>query len=109
MGLTLLKLRRWDLALDSFQDSLRIKPEQMECHFGLGLILEERGDWQEAMREYEAALKIQPANRALQQYVDKFQTRLNSHSTAKQSGISGQDHALDLALGDGSKIAKIAP
>src|SRR5262249_52508691 len=109
MGLTLLKLGRRDLALDSFRDSLRIKPEQMECHFGLGLILEERGDWQEAMREYEAAMKMQPANPALQQYVNKFQARLNSHSTAKHSGNSGQDHALDLALGDGSKIAKVAP
>ena len=106
MALTLLKLHKRDLAMDSFQDSLRIKPDQMECHFGRGLILEDRGEWQDAKREYEAALKIQPANPALRQYLDKFQARLSSHSTAAQSGNAGRYQSLDLALGGGSKIAK---
>jgi protein O-mannosyl-transferase len=106
MALTLLKLHKRDLAMDSFQDSLRIKPEQMECHFGRGLILEDRGEWQDAKLEYEAALKIQPANPALRQYVDKFQARLNSHSAAEQSGNAARYQSLDLALGNGSKIAK---
>jgi len=85
MGLTLLKLHRLDRAEESFQDSLRIKPEQMECHFGLGLIFEQRGEWQEAMREYETALKIQPRNPALQRYVKGFQARLTSPSAIKPS------------------------
>jgi protein O-mannosyl-transferase len=109
MGLTLLKLQRWDLAVDSFQYSLRLKPEQMECYLGLGFILERRGEWQEAMRDYEAALKIQPRNPTLRQYVAEFQARLNSRSAAKQPGNLGKDQAVDLALGAGSKIAKIAP
>lgn len=85
MGLTLLKLHRLDRAEESFQDSLRIKPEQMECHFGLGLIFEQRSEWQKAMREYDTALKIQPRNPTLQRYIRGFQARLNSPSGMKIS------------------------
>lgn len=85
MGLTLLKLHRLDRAEESFQDSLRIKPEQMECHFGLGLIFEQRGEWQKAVREYDTALKMQPRNPALQRYIKGFQARLNSPSGMKIS------------------------
>jgi Flp pilus assembly protein TadD len=67
-------------ATESFQAALRLNPNQEQCHFGLGLVLEQRGELQEAMREYESELKFQPTNTALRQYVKEFQARLNSHS-----------------------------
>jgi tetratricopeptide (TPR) repeat protein len=77
-------------ATESFQAALRLNPNQEQCHFGLGLVLEQRGELQEAMREYESELKLQPTNTALRQYVKEFQARLNSHSAVRQSGNFGK-------------------
>ena len=61
------------------------------------------------MQEYGAALKSQPANPALRQYINQFHARLNSRLAGKQIGNLGKDQVLDLVLSDVLKIAKVAP
>ena len=90
LGLAYLKLGASGPAAENFQAALRRNPNQEECHFGLGLLFEQRGELQEALREYNVELKLQPANTALQKYVDEFQSRLNSHSAVKQAGNGGR-------------------
>ena len=88
LGLSQLKLAQPAPAAQNLQIALRLKPDQEDCHFGLGLILEQQGMLQAAMNEYEAELKLQPTNAALQKYVKEVQARISPQSAMQQPAAS---------------------
>ena len=88
LGLSQLKLAQPAPAAQNLQIALRLKPDQEDCHFGLGLILEQQGMLQAALNEYEAELKLQPTNAALQKYVKEVQARISPQSAMQQPAAS---------------------
>ena len=43
-----------------FKKAIQIKPDFVEAHYNLGIILYELGEYQQAVNSYENAIKIQP-------------------------------------------------
>lgn len=48
-------LRRMDEAVYEARRAIELNPENAECHFNLGIILEELGQWDSALAEYQQA------------------------------------------------------
>jgi Flp pilus assembly protein TadD len=52
----------WDEAIFRWKKALQADPGSAVAHNNLGVAYEKKGLFQDALREYEAALKIDPAN-----------------------------------------------
>ncbi|MCM8798686.1 MAG: tetratricopeptide repeat protein [Candidatus Omnitrophica bacterium] len=59
-GMKLLEKGDYNLAIDYFQKSLRVKPNFPEAHYNLGVIFEERYNYEEAIDEYKKAIELNP-------------------------------------------------
>ncbi len=65
-GWVLVELRRYDDAVAAFEAALELQPRMARAHAGLGsTLVEARGDYQEGMKRYLAAIKLDPENPAL--------------------------------------------
>ena len=47
-------------AEEEFKKVVELKPDDCAAHYSLGNLYQERGLWDEALQEYEAALKAEP-------------------------------------------------
>ena len=50
----------FDLALEHYQDALRLSPDSVQAHVNYGLWLVSRGRFDEGMAQYRIALDIYP-------------------------------------------------
>jgi len=53
-------LKRFDAAIESYKQALRIKPDYAEVHNNMGTALSDKGDFEGAIESYKHALKIKP-------------------------------------------------
>ena len=52
--------RKFDVAIERYQQYLGVKPKDAEAHFTLGLALKESGQTQKAIKCFEQALRLRP-------------------------------------------------
>ena len=53
-------LKRFDAAIDSYQQALRIKPDYAEVHNNMGSVMKDKGDLEQAIESYQQAKRIKP-------------------------------------------------
>ena len=58
LGLVLLQLQRPDLALEQFEQAVRLDPQFADAHFHAGVARAESARWQEAAEAYRKALAL---------------------------------------------------
>ena len=59
--------------MEHFDQALRIKPDSVEAHYNLGVVLEKAGRLAEAIQHYAQALKIRPDLTAAQNALARLQ------------------------------------
>jgi thioredoxin-like negative regulator of GroEL len=64
-GRVLVALKQWDSAAVVLARAVRLNPEPGEAHYALGLLYEQRGDWQQAAKAYRAAFESTPSGRLI--------------------------------------------
>lgn len=65
-GWILVELRRYDEAVAAFEAARELQPRLARAHAGLGsTLVEARGDYEEGMKRYLQAVKLDPGNPAL--------------------------------------------
>jgi tetratricopeptide (TPR) repeat protein len=53
-------LKRFDAAIDSYKQALRIKPDYADVHNNMGSVMKDKGDLNEAIDSYKQAIRIKP-------------------------------------------------
>lgn len=82
-GWVLLELRRHDGAVTAFEAALRIQPRLARGHAGIGsAVVEARGDYEEGMKRYLAAVKLDPENSALLNDLGWLSYKMNRYTEA---------------------------
>jgi len=69
---------RWDEAVQYWQKALAQDPDSAAAHNNLAVAYEKRGAWEDARREYEEALRLQPANAEIKANYEAFKVRLDA-------------------------------
>ncbi len=65
-----------DKAISAFERALAINPAYPNAHYNIGLIYEDRGDWANARRWFEGALRANPADKDARVLLTKAEQRL---------------------------------
>ena len=60
LGTTYFRLKENDLAEKSYQNALKIKPNTVQAHFGMGLVYVEKKLWQKAVEEFLIVIELNP-------------------------------------------------
>ncbi len=131
LGSTLVEMGKPELALPHFQAAVTFMPQFSAAHFNLGILAQQQGHPDDAVREYELALQYaSDPNQAakahnnlgflwlnrgnLKPAVDQFSAALQLYPD-KQNSLFGRGIAeyrlgnLDAAVADFSRAAAIAP
>jgi len=98
----LLRLRHeWDTAIERCTRALRIEPSNAEAHSLLARVYQDKGDLDEAVRWYEMALDLDPANRADRDALSALQ-EIRGRRRAAEAAAAGSegDTWFDRALRD---------
>ncbi len=66
----------WDEAIFRWKKVLARDPRSVAAHNNLAVAYEKKGLWEEARKEYEAAMKLAPDNRWVKFNYDNFQGHL---------------------------------
>ena len=53
-------LQRYDAAIDSYKQALKIKPDYADAYYNMGIVLSNKGELDAAIDSYKQALKIKP-------------------------------------------------
>jgi tetratricopeptide (TPR) repeat protein len=85
LGQLLLEAKRYDEAIEAFQDAVRNQPNDAESHFVLGDLLLKRQRPQEAARHFEDALAWQPGWGDAYNGLATAQSLLGEHKLAQES------------------------
>lgn len=130
-GSTLVEMGRPDLALPHFQAAATFMPQLSGAHYNLGILAQQQGHFDDAVREYELALRYASDDigtaRAhnnlgflwlnqgnLKAAIEQFSAALQIYPD-KQNSLFGRGMAeyrlgnLDAAVNDFSRAARIAP
>jgi Tfp pilus assembly protein PilF len=67
---------RWDEAIQYWKKALEQDPNSAPAHNNLAVAYEKRGALEEAGREYEAALRLDPGNALIKGNYESFKDRL---------------------------------
>ena len=62
LGHTYMRLGRDDKAINAFEEVLRVYPEVTDARMSLGGLYENKGNWAEALKNYEAMAAAEPKN-----------------------------------------------
>jgi len=65
----------WDEAVFRWRKVALSKPQSAAAHNNLGVAYEKKGLWEEAKKEYELALKLDPDNAYIQSNYQNFKKR----------------------------------
>ncbi len=68
----------WDEALYRWRRVLDSDPSSAAVHNNLAVAYEVKGQWEDARREYEAALKLDPKNFKIKSNYDQFKKNMQS-------------------------------
>jgi tetratricopeptide (TPR) repeat protein len=74
----------WDEAIFRWKKVLATDPDSAAAHNNLAVAYERKGLWEEARREYEAALKLQPQNAWVKSNYKKFQENMDPEKKEKE-------------------------
>ena len=69
---------RWDEAVQYWKKALEHDPDSAAAHNNLAVAYEKKGALEEAGREYEAALRLDPGNALIKGNYDSFKGRLEA-------------------------------
>lgn len=78
LGLWAAENNLWDEALYRWKKEVEAHPASAAAHNNLAVALEKKGLWEEARKEYEAALKLAPAHPRIKLNYQKFKDNLDS-------------------------------
>ena len=81
LGTTYFRLKRSDLAENCYQNALRINPNIIQAHFGMGLIYVEKKLWQKAVEEFSIVMKLKPDSKEAKKAQEIIQQITQSEST----------------------------
>jgi len=71
----LIRHKRYDEALTRAQKAMQVNPKQYRAHNAIGLIMQMRGNTEQAIRHYNEALRLQPGNAAAQEGLRRMKKR----------------------------------
>ena len=60
LGTAYFRLKMIDLAENCYQNALKIKPNSLQAHFGMGLVYVEKKLWQKAVEEFLIVTELDP-------------------------------------------------
>jgi Flp pilus assembly protein TadD len=69
---------RWDEAVRYWNKALEQSPDSAAAHNNLAVAYEKQGAFEEAGREYETALRLEPANGSIRENYESFKLRLEA-------------------------------
>jgi protein O-mannosyl-transferase len=76
LGLAWVKMRRYDEAENAFRRAIELRPDGYGYHFALGIVLRERGEFPQALKEFQAELAAHPREAAAQSEARQIQILL---------------------------------
>lgn len=74
----------WDEAVFRWKKVLAANPDSVAAHNNLAVAYEKKGLWEEARREYQAALKLAPQNTWVKSNYQKFQGLVSPDKKEKE-------------------------
>ncbi|MBM3299610.1 MAG: OmpA family protein [Deltaproteobacteria bacterium] len=80
LGESLMKLRKLDAAADEFDKALKMDSNLVEAHVGLGKIYSIQGRYEMAKKQYEAALKLNPADETIKAGLKALEAKISSET-----------------------------
>lgn len=80
----------WNEAIFRWEKVLEINPESGAAYNNLAVAYEKKGEWDNAGKAYEAAMKFAPKNSYIQSNYEKFKTRRASPEK-KESEIKNNE------------------
>jgi Flp pilus assembly protein TadD len=76
IGLWASRQNLWNEAIYRWRRILDLNPNSAAAHNNLAVAYETKGMWDEARREYDSALKLDPKNSAIKSNFEQFQKNL---------------------------------
>jgi tetratricopeptide (TPR) repeat protein len=73
---TLMDLARWNEAIASFKESLRVEPKNHAAVFSIGECHYKLGEYDEAVVHFKTALEIKPGDQLSKEWLDKASAKL---------------------------------
>lgn len=77
-GITAAQRGLWDEAIFRWKKEVQSNPDSAAAHNNLAVAYELKGDWDEAEKEYEAALKLSPNNSQIKANFENFKKNLEA-------------------------------
>jgi Tfp pilus assembly protein PilF len=77
-GVTAAQKGLWDEAIFRWKKEVQSNPGSAAAHNNLAVAYELKGDWDEAKKEYEAALKLSPDNSHIKTNFENFKKNLEA-------------------------------
>jgi Tfp pilus assembly protein PilF len=77
-GITAAQRGLWDEAIFRWKKEVQSNPDSAAAHNNLAVAYELKGDWDEAEKEYEAALKLSPNNSHIKANFENFKKNLEA-------------------------------
>jgi Flp pilus assembly protein TadD len=77
-GITAAGADDWEAAVRHWTEAVGRDPRSAAAHNNLAVAFERRGAWEDARREYEAAIRIDPASRTIKDNYASFKARMES-------------------------------
>jgi len=74
-GVAAARADSWDEAVRQWKKALDLRPDSAAAHNNLAVAYEKQGALEEARKEYEAALRLDPGNTVIKDNFEKFQAR----------------------------------
>jgi predicted O-linked N-acetylglucosamine transferase (SPINDLY family) len=121
-------LQRYDAAIDSYNQAIKIKPDYAEAYNNLGIALKDTGDFNAAIDSYKRAIKIKPDyadayynmgnalkgkgefNAAIDSYKQAIKIKPDYAEAYYNMGIALQDKGeLDASIDSHKQAIKIKP
>lgn len=66
----------WDEAIFRWTKAVQLEPDSSSAHNNLAVAYEKKGLWEEARKEYEIALELNPKNEYIQTNYERFKQRM---------------------------------
>jgi Flp pilus assembly protein TadD len=74
-GVAAARADSWDEAVRYWKEALALGPDSAAAHNNLAVAYEKQGALEEARKEYEAALRLDPGNTVIKDNFEKFKAR----------------------------------
>jgi len=89
-GIAAARADNWEEAVRHWQSVLVREPGSAAAHNNLAVACEKRGAWEEARKEYEVALGLDPDNPTIKDNFERFKARQDAARTGKGTAGGGR-------------------